>query len=87
MQAIFTSHVITEGHPEQVSDLIADSILNAHLTQTSRPAWRARTIGRFVRRCDLRPVAMCERLALRRQIHRLTTSYGHSSRTGPLWEE
>lgn len=33
MRAILTSEAVTEGHPDQVCDLIADSILDAHLTQ------------------------------------------------------
>jgi S-adenosylmethionine synthetase len=33
MRTIFTSEAVTEGHPDKVCDLIADSILDAHLTQ------------------------------------------------------
>jgi S-adenosylmethionine synthetase len=33
MKYIFTSESVTEGHPDKVCDFIADSILDAHLTQ------------------------------------------------------
>ena len=31
MHGIFTSESVTEGHPDKVCDLIADSVLDAHL--------------------------------------------------------
>src|SRR5215210_7507426 len=30
---VFTSESVSEGHPDKVCDLIADSVLDAHLTQ------------------------------------------------------
>ncbi|MFN2397343.1 MAG: methionine adenosyltransferase [Gemmatimonadaceae bacterium] len=34
-QYVFTSESVTEGHPDKVADYIADSVLDAHLTQDS----------------------------------------------------
>lgn len=33
MRSIFTSEAVTEGHPDKICDLGADSILDAHLAQ------------------------------------------------------
>ena len=42
MNQFYTAESVTEGHPDKLCDLIADSVLDAVFFMTPFPVWPAR---------------------------------------------